>query len=101
MNNKPFHFTIASTPKFGPDDNFTLDEELVLVKTAILYGDQGRLCSPGTSMVMQLQDGVRVATDTVGEFVCGVAHWRKESKLNSLPAGGDHVAASRAYPPCS
>lgn len=56
MNNKPFHFTIASTPKFGLADNFTLDEELVLVKTAILYGDQARLCSPGTSMVMQLQD---------------------------------------------
>lgn len=55
MSTKPFHFTIASTPQFGPDDKFTLDEELALLKAALLYGDRARLCSPGTSMVMQLQ----------------------------------------------
>lgn len=55
MNTIPFHLTLATTPPFGPDDEYTLGKELALVKAALLYGDRVRLCSPGTSMVMQLQ----------------------------------------------
>src|SRR5215212_6377487 len=51
----PFHFTIAATPEFDSADEFTVKNELRLVKVSLLYADWARLYSPGTSMVVQLR----------------------------------------------
>jgi hypothetical protein len=51
----PFHFTIATAPEFDSADEFTVKNELRLVKVGLLYADRARLYSPGTSMVVQLR----------------------------------------------
>lgn len=47
---KPFHITIAS----APTAKLSLEHDLRMVKTALLYADAVRLCSVTTSIVLQV-----------------------------------------------
>lgn len=48
------HFTVGTGPRIDEaTGQFTLKEELELVKVALLYGDGARLLSPGTSMLLK------------------------------------------------
>lgn len=56
------HFTIGTGLRFDAAGRYSVQEELAMVKAALLYADGARLCSPGTSLAMQLHGLEKLTT---------------------------------------